>query len=94
MRKYNNIDRIMELDFPDAVNFIVLAKNKELEERLFMQWVVQLPWMSTKDDTYISFEDYRDRITGADICTKSRVEIMVECFDIERRWKEANYNST
>lgn len=94
MRKYSNIDRIMELDFPDAVNFIVLAKSKELEERLFIQWVVQLPWMSTEDDTYISFDDYKNKVTGADVCTKSRAEIMAECFDIERKWKEANYNST
>lgn len=84
----------MELEFPYAVDFIVLAKNKELEERLFMQWVVQLPWMSTENDTYISFEDYKGQNTGANICTKSRAEIMSECFEIERRWKEANDNST
>lgn len=73
----------MGLDFDDAVDFIVLAKNKELEERLFMQWVVQLPWMSSDDDSLISFEDYRDRLTGKSICTKSRAEILAECLEIE-----------
>lgn len=94
MRRYNNIDRIMDLDFPDAVKFIVLAKNKELEERLFMQWVVQLPLMSEENDSYISFGDYKDNLTGKNICTKSRAEIMTECFEIERKWKEAKDNST
>lgn len=73
----------MNLDFDDAVEFIVLAKNKELEDRLFMQWVVQLPWMSSEDDSYISFEDYRDRLTGKSICMKSKAEILAESLKIE-----------
>lgn len=84
----------MELEFPYAVDFIVFAKNKELEERLFIQWVIQLPWMSAEDDTYISFEDYKDRVTGANICKKSRAEIIAECFDIERRAREVSGNGT
>lgn len=56
--------------------------EKSREEQLFQQWVAQLPWMDK--DTYVSFADYKDRVTGANIDRRSVAEIMAELDEVER----------
>lgn len=57
--------------------------EKTREERIFQQWVVHLPWMSR--ETFVSFPDYMDRITGANIDRRSVAEIEAELAEVERR---------
>lgn len=57
--------------------------EKDREERMFQQWVVQLPWMSEKD--FISFADYKNKLTGANIDRRSVAEIEAELADVERQ---------
>ena len=47
--------------------------EKNREERIFRQWVAQLPWMDK--DSFVSFADYFDRVTGANIDRRSVAEI-------------------
>ena len=56
------------------------AREKETEERLFNQWVVQLPHM---EENYISFEDYKERAYGRNIDKRSNDEILEEVAQIE-----------
>ena len=57
--------------------------EQERDERLFQQWVVQLPYMG--QERYISFADYRDKLTGANIDRRSVAEIMAELNEVERQ---------
>jgi hypothetical protein len=59
------------------------AEEKDQEERLFQQWVAQLPYMDKK--TFISFDDYKDKLTGANIDRRSVAEIEADLADAERQ---------
>ena len=61
---------------------ILKAAEKNREDRFFLQWVAQLPWM-TKDN-FISFADYKDKLTGANIDRRSVAEIMKDLDEVER----------
>ena len=58
------------------------AMEKDRDERIFQQWVAQLPWMDK--NTFISFADYKDRVTGANIDRRSVAEIMKDLDEVER----------
>lgn len=59
------------------------AAEQERDDRLFQQWVAQLPWMDKK--SYISFEDYKNKLTGANIDTRSVAEIEADLAEVERQ---------
>lgn len=55
--------------------------EKDREDRIFQQWVVQLPWMDPENA--ISFRDYKDRVTGANIDRRSVAEIEADLAEVE-----------
>ena len=55
--------------------------EKAREERIFLQWVVHLPWMD--QEHFISFPDYKDRVTGANIDRRSVAEIEDDLAEVE-----------
>lgn len=65
-----------------GLSLILKAMEKSRDERLFQQWVTQLPWMDK--DNFVSFADYKDRVTGANIDRRSVAEIMKELDEVER----------
>lgn len=71
------------MDLETGMALINFAREKERDERIFRQWVSQLPFMGEK--TFISFDDYRDRVTGANIDTRPTAEIMAELDSIENQ---------
>lgn len=60
---------------------ILKALEKNREDRIFLQWVVQLPWMS--GDSFVSFGDYKDKVTGANIDRRSVAEIEADLREVE-----------
>lgn len=60
---------------------ILKAMEKNREERIFQQWVAQLPWMS--GDNFVSFADYKDKVTGANIDRRSVAEIEADIAEVE-----------
>jgi hypothetical protein len=66
---------------------IAKAMEKGREERIFQQWVVQLPVMAYSGK-HISFADYKDKVTGANIDRRSTAEILAELDDLERELQE------
>ena len=56
--------------------------EKDQEERIFQQWVAQLPVMAYTGK-YVSFADYKDRVTGANIDRRSTAELMKELDEVE-----------
>lgn len=55
LSRYQNINYIMSFDYEYGVAFINKAYDKLLEERLFQQWIAELPYMQKKS----SFEEYK-----------------------------------
>ena len=72
----------MQLDINTALNVIEKAKEKEMESRYFLQWAVQLPNMT--QETYISFDDYVDKVTGRNIDKRPVYECMKELEEIKK----------
>lgn len=56
-----------------GLSLILKAFEKNREDRIFQQWVVQLPHMDR--DNFVSYADYMDRVTGANIDRRSVAEI-------------------
>lgn len=76
----------MELDLETGMQLICKAKDQEREARIFQQWVAQLPVMAIGGDI-ISFDDYRDRVTGANIDFRPTEDILQELEDVESQFE-------
>jgi len=85
LNRYGNLEYIMQTDIETAMRIIAKAKEKEQENRFFLQWVVQLPHM-TKEN-YISFDSYIDRVTGRNIDRRPVSECMAEIEEIKKKFK-------
>ena len=70
-----------------VLELIVKARQKERDERIFRQWVSQLPMMAFTD-SYTSYDDYRDRLTGANIDTRPTAEILAELDNVEKEFEK------
>ena len=85
LHRYGNLEYIMQLDIYSAMRIIEKAREKEKENRYFLQWVVQLPNM-TKEN-YMSFDSYLDRVTGRNIDRRSVSECMEEIEEIKKKFQ-------
>ena len=61
LKRYSNFDYILNLYYKDGFEFIVKAFEKENEDKLFKQWLVDYSRMN--EDNFMSFEDYKKRPT-------------------------------
>ena len=87
LHRYHNIEYILQLDTETGLALITKAVEKEQEDRIFQQWVAQLPIMAYSG-VNISFADYKDRVTGANIDRRPAAEILKELDDLERELQE------
>ncbi len=78
LRRYSNIDYIMNLPFSEFCEFVVVASRKMQEEDIKQQWIQLLPFMAIKWLKYIPFEEYRQNVTGENIDTRPKQEIIDE----------------
>lgn len=85
LHRYGNLEYIMQSDIETAMRIIEKAKEKEKENRFFLQWVVQLPNMSKEN--FVSFEQYIDRVTGRNIDSRPVAECMAEIEEIKKKFK-------
>lgn len=84
LHRYGNLEYIMQLDIETAMNVIEKAREKEKENRYFLQWVVQLPNMGKNN--FVSFESYLDRVTGRNIDMRPISECMAEIEEIKKKF--------
>ena len=73
----------MQLDGDTGLGLSIKALEQERDDRIFQQWVVQLPYMGKEN--YISLAEYKDKLTGANIDRRSVAEIMAELDEVERQ---------
>lgn len=84
LHRYGNLEYIMQTEIETAERIIAKAREKEKENRFFLQWVVQLPNMTK--ETYLSFESYLDRVTGRNIDRRPVSECMAEIEEIKKKF--------
>lgn len=84
LHRYGNLEYIMQSDINTAMRIIDKAKEKDKEKRLFLQWVVQLPYM--QKESFVSFESYVDKATGRNIDTRPVYECMAELEEIKKKF--------
>lgn len=89
LHRYHNIDYINNLDVNTGISLIIHAMKERRDNRLWLQWAIQLPLMNTADN-FIPFEDYRDRATGANIDTRPVDEILAELDVLEKEMEEVS----
>lgn len=65
------------MDADLGLSLFVKAIEEERDARIFQQWTAQLPIMAYTGKN-ISFAEYRDRVTGANIDRRSVDEIQKE----------------
>lgn len=85
LHRYGNLDYIMRLDIDTAQRVISKAREKEKENRFFLQWVVQLPHMTK--ESYVSFDEYFDKVTGRNIDKRSVADCMAEIEEIKKKFE-------
>ena len=73
----------MQLDASTGFELILKAKTEERDARIFQQWVAQLPVMAMTGKP-VSFADYKDKVTGANIDCRPAAEIMAELAEVEK----------
>ena len=82
LHRYGNLEYIMQSNIDTAIRIINKAREKEKENRYFLQWVVQLPHMSKEN--FVSFEEYVDKVTGRNIDKRPVFECMEELEEIKK----------
>lgn len=82
----------MALDIETGLRLILKAQEKERDERIFRQWVAQLPIMAVADNV-VSFDDYRDRVTGANIDFRPAADILEELDEVEQQFEKGGGNN-
>lgn len=83
LHRYHNIEFILQLDPETFLSLVKKAREQDREERIFQQWVAQLPMMSFAGVS-VSFADYKDRVTGANIDRRPTAEILADLDEVER----------
>lgn len=77
----------MELDAETGLALIRKARKQALDDRIWLQWAIQLPVMGLSG-SFIGLKEYKDRVTGANIDTRPTAVIMAEVDDLEREFEE------
>ena len=75
------------MDADLGLALIQKALEQERDERLFQQWTAQLPIMAYTGKN-MSFAEYRDRVTGANIDRRSVAEIQKEIDEAMRELRK------
>lgn len=60
LRKYSNIDYILNLNFNEGYEFILKAFEKDLERTIWEKWLIDYQSMDKKN--FKSFEEYKKAI--------------------------------
>lgn len=83
LHRYHDLNYVLGLPLETGLALITRAIEAEREERIHLQWAVQLPLMSISG-TVLSFSEYRDRVTGANIDLRPTSEILAELEEVEK----------
>lgn len=87
LRRYHNIEFVLQLNLETGIALIEKALEKERDERLHRQWTAQLPVMAFTGEV-MSFADYKDMATGKNIDFRPTAVIEQELDEVEAMFEE------
>ena len=92
LRKYGRYD-FPDMSFGEFIDFVVLAINKENEDKIHGEYLAMLPLLMIRGK-YMSFEQFYEKMTGADLDMRPAEDILIESEEIERRLSEIENNGS
>lgn len=81
---------ILDMSIPRLWMMYNKASTEQLRDRIRMQWVVLLPYMSMEMLQFMSFEDYYDAATGRNLDLRPTAAILAEVEEIRKEMRESN----
>ena len=78
LKRYANSDYIFNMELMEFLEFIKYAKEEQRKERYKAEYNAILPYMHVGYLKIMSFKDYYDKCTGANIDMRSNEEIIKE----------------
>lgn len=85
LRRYHTLDVLEVLSLEQFVKLVLMALEEESKEKYRAEWLSLLPCMIFTNH-YMTFEQYYETVTGANIDMRPAEEIMAE---IDRKHAEA-----
>ena len=83
LKRYGRFD-FPEMSFDEYIEFIVLAINKDKEDKIRGEYLALIPVLA-QSGQYMTFEKFYEKMTGADIDWRSTSEILKEAEEIQAR---------
>lgn len=77
----------MSLDYETAIQLINKAIEEKRDNKIFQQWVAQLPVMGLFKKP-ISFDEYHAQVLGLNVDNRPTAEILAELDEIEKIFEE------
>lgn len=81
------------IDIETGLKLCQKAIEKERDDRIFLQWIAQLPALALAGKK-MSMQEYKDQVTGANIDMRPISEIMAELDEIEKSFEEEKCHGT
>lgn len=85
MSELRDIDYILNLEISDFIGLYIKTLEKKQEERLFREWVVQVPYMDK--NSYTPFSKYLDSCLQSNKNIISDKEIIKELEEVVKQFK-------
>ena len=79
-----SVPDILDLDIPRLWRTYNKATRERQRDRVRAQWLTLLPYMSMEMLQFMSFEDYYDQATGANIDLRPAKDILAEVEEVRR----------
>lgn len=86
LHRYSNIEFVLNLDFEVGSDLIRKACEETRNDKIFLQWAIQLPYMDKQ--SFVTFSDYKARITGENIDMRPADVILAELDEIEKQFEK------
>ena len=90
LRRYHTLDCMKVLSVEQFCKLILVALEEESKERFRREWLALLPMMVVAQH-YMTFEQYYETVTGANVDMRPVEEIIAE---IDRKHAEVEKNGT
>lgn len=81
LRRYHTLSFVDDMDIEEFVEFVKLAREKDMEDRLYQHWCAMLPQMAE----YKAFGEFKDMMTGANLDLRPTSEIIKEIEELHKQ---------
>lgn len=78
----------MRMEVDEFLEFVQIATEKEVEDRLYQEWLTLYPRMATKEFKFMSFAEYKEKSQGKNIDKRPAGEIIAEIEEAHRKMRE------